>query len=143
VAYSPDGKTALSASWDSTLILWDVETGEVIHRLLGHQDIVMGVAFHPDGRLAISGSRDGTLILWDLETGEAIRRYRGHTGFLNSVAFSSDGRRALSGATDGLMIEWRIDDTLEELIDWTIANRYLYELTCSERDLFNIEPLCE
>jgi WD40 repeat protein len=143
VAYSPDGKTGLSASWDSSLILWNLENGEIIHRLQGHQDIVRAVAFHPDGRTAVSGSRDGTLILWDLETGEAIRRYRGHTDTLNSVAFSRDGQRVLSGGVDGLMIEWRIDDTLEELVSWTEANRYLRELNCSEREQFNIEPLCE
>jgi hypothetical protein len=41
------------------------------------------------------------------------------------------------------MIEWRIDDTLEELVSWTEANRHLPELTCSQRAQFNIEPLCE
>lgn len=49
----------------------------------------------------------------------------------------------LSGAHDGLMIEWRVDDTLEELVAWTEANRYLHELTCSDREQVNIEPLCE
>ncbi len=102
-----------------------------------------GVAFHPDGRIAISGSRDGTLILWDLETGEAIRRYHGHTGTLNTVAFSPDGQSVLSGAVDGLMIQWHIADTMDELTDWTEANRFLPELTCSERARYNIEPLCE
>ena len=97
----------------------------------------------PDGRTAVSGSKDGTLILWDLESGEALRRYHGHSGRLNSVDFSPDGRTVLSGADDGVMIEWCIDDTLEELTAWTQANRYLYELTCSERAQYGVEPLCE
>jgi WD40 repeat protein/serine/threonine protein kinase len=143
VAYNPDGKTALSASWDNTLILWNLETGEIVHRLLGHQDIVRAVVFHPDGRTAISGSRDNTLILWDLETGKAIRRYRGHTGQINDLSFGHDGKTVLSSSVDGSMIEWRIDDTLEELVAWTEANRHLQELTCSERAQFNIQPLCE
>ena len=143
LAYSPDGKTALSASWDNTLILWDLASGEIIHRLLGHQDNVRNVAFHPDGRTAVSGSSDNTLILWDLQTGEAIRSYHGHTGQISGLAFSPDGRKVLSGANDGMLIEWRIDDTLEELVAWTEANRYLPELTCSERVQYNIEPLCD
>jgi len=143
IAFSPDGKTALSAKWDGTLILWDLENNKINRRLLGHLDFVRAVAFHPDGKIAVSGSQDGTMILWDLETGEAIRRYRGHTGNVNSVEFSLDGKRVLSGGEDGLMIEWRIDDTLEELVSWTEANRHLPELTCSQRDQFNIEPLCE
>jgi WD40 repeat protein len=143
VAFSPDGKTALSASWDDTLILWDLESGEIIHRLLGHLDDVRAVAFHPDGRTAISGSRDSTVILWDLETGKAIRTYRGHTSLVNGVEFSQDGKTVLSSGNDGLLIEWRIDDTLEELVSWVEGNRYFPELTCSEREQFNIEPLCE
>jgi WD40 repeat protein len=144
VAYSPDGKTAITASWDSTLILWDLESGEILHRFLGHSDQVRKVAISPDGRTAISSSRDGTLILWDLETGEALRRYRGHDGMVLDVAFSPDGETILSGGLfDGQMIQWRIDDSLQELINWTQANRSLRELTCSEREQFNIEPLWE
>jgi WD40 repeat protein len=143
VAYSSDGKKALSGSWDASLILWDLESGEIIHQLLGHTDAVRAAAISPDGRRAVSGSKDGTLILWDLETGEAIRYYHAHDGSVNSVDFSPDGRTVLSGAADGVMIEWRIDDTLEELLDWTQANRYLYELTCEERARYGVEPLCE
>ena len=143
VAYSPDGKTALSGSWDTSLIRWDLESGEIIHRFLGHSDIVRGIAISHDGRTAVSGSRDSTLILWDLATGEALRRYRGHSGMVNSVAFSPDGRSVLSGAEDGLMIQWRIDDTLEELTSWTQKNRYLAEMTRSERAQYGVEPLCE
>ncbi len=143
VEYSPDGKTALTSSWDSTLILWDLESGEIIHRLRGHFDHVRQLAIHPDGKTAISGSRDGTLILWDLERGEEIRRYLGHSAQINDLAFSPDGGYALSTDSEGLMIEWRIDDTLEELVTWAEANRSLRELTCTEREQFNIEPLCE
>jgi hypothetical protein len=32
---------------------------------------------------------------------------------------------------------------MDELTDWTEANRFLPELTCSERARYNIEPLCE
>ena len=97
----------------------------------------------PDGRTAVSGSKDGTLILWDLTSGEALRRYHAHIGKVNSVDFSPDGQTVLSGADDGVMIEWRIDDTLEELTAWMQTNRYLAELTCSERARYGVEPLCE
>jgi WD40 repeat protein len=142
VVYSPDGTRALTGSWDATLILWDLETGEIIHQLLGHSDIVRAVAIHPDGRLAVSGSRDGTLIMWDLETGEAIRRIHAHNE-VNSVEFSPDGQTILSGGFDLMVVVWRVDETLEDLIAWTDANRYIPELTCAERALYNVEPLCE
>ena len=36
VRYSPDGRTIASGCADSTVQLWDVETGELIDRLIGH-----------------------------------------------------------------------------------------------------------
>jgi WD40 repeat protein len=46
VAFSPDGKTALSGSWDTTTRLWNLETGEEIIRLVGFDD-GEGVAIMP------------------------------------------------------------------------------------------------
>ena len=45
--------------------------------------------------------------------------------------------------SDCAEIEGRIDDTLEELVVWAETNRSLRGLTCTEREQFNIEPLCE
>jgi WD40 repeat protein len=66
VAFAPDGRTALSGSWDKTLKLWEVATGKELRTFRGHSDAVYSVAFLPDGRTALSGSSDGTLKLWDL-----------------------------------------------------------------------------
>jgi len=66
VAFSPDGRTALSGSDDSTLKLWDLTTGNKIRTFAGHRDRVCSLAFSPDGRTALSGSDDMTLKLWDL-----------------------------------------------------------------------------
>jgi WD40 repeat protein/DNA-binding XRE family transcriptional regulator len=114
VAFSPDGKTALSASADATLILWEVGTGSIIRRFEGHSGGVNSVAFSPDtsaargtgGKTALSGSDDGTLILWDVASGEMIRRFEGHTQGVTRVAFSPDGKTALSGSYDKSLILW-------------------------------------
>jgi membrane-associated protease RseP (regulator of RpoE activity) len=60
VAFSPDGRTALSAGGDDkTLKLWDTATGQELRTFTGHSDRVTSVAFSPDGGTALSGSRDG------------------------------------------------------------------------------------
>ena len=56
VAVSPDGRRIVSGSDDSTVAVWDLETGTQIHRLTGHQDAVSSVAVSPDGRRIVSGS---------------------------------------------------------------------------------------
>ena len=95
---------------------------------------------HTPGLTALSASDDGTLILWDVATGQPIRRYTGHNGPVRRVVFSRDGRSAISADSDEI-IEWRIE-TLEELVEWTYANRHVQPLTCLQREQYNVRPLC-
>src|SRR5262245_17775820 len=87
VALSPDGRTALSASRDNSLKLWEVATGKELHTLTGHSHVVRSVAFSPDGRTALSGSLDKTLKVWDVATGKELRTFTGHLKGVDSVAF--------------------------------------------------------
>ncbi len=141
VVFSPNGTTALSGSSDQSLILWDVATGQVIRRFTGHTGGVTTVAFSPDSTTALSGSLDHMLILWDVATGQALRHFEGHTDAVLAAAFSPDGKIALTGSVDKSLHLWRID-TLDELIAWVHANRYVAELTCDQRALYHLEPLC-
>jgi WD40 repeat protein len=144
VAFGPDEKSVLSASGDGSLTLWDVDTGEVIRRYLGHDSWVWSLEVSPDGNYLLSGANDGVIILWDFETSEELRRFKGHTAVVVGLVFSPDGETAFSVALDGALIEWRISDLpLNELIDWTYANRYVRELTCEERKKYRVEPLCK
>jgi WD40 repeat protein/tRNA A-37 threonylcarbamoyl transferase component Bud32 len=106
---SGPARAALSGSTDGSLILWDLETGAVVRRFEGHEDIVHGVALLPKGGRALSASADRSLILWDLETGEALRRLTGHTDAVWCVAVSPDGRTALSGSADKTLILWDLE----------------------------------
>ncbi len=106
VAISPDGHTAISASDDRTVILWDIETGEVLRRFEGHTDKVTSVAFMPDGSSVISGSYDTTIIQWDIQTGDIIRRFERQPNQIWSVAVSPDGQYVASGGTGSNMILW-------------------------------------
>lgn len=98
VAFSPDGRTALSGSYDETLRLWDATTGNTIRTFKGHSGSVNAVAFMPDGRTVLSASSDTTLKLWDVATGKELRTLTGHSEGVFRIALSSDGRTLLSGA---------------------------------------------
>lgn len=142
VAFSPDGKTGLSGLADGDLTLWDLELGVEIRRFTGHSGPVYAVAFSPDGKTAISGSMDQSLILWDVASGQPVRRFLGHADAIRAVAFSPDGRTVLSGSLDSSLRLWRID-SLEDLISWTEANRFIVDLPCEQRAFYRLEPLCE
>jgi guanine nucleotide-binding protein subunit beta-2-like 1 protein len=66
VCLSADGQYALTASWDKTLRLWDLNNGSSIARFKGHTHDVLSVSLSRNNRQIISGGRDGTIRLWNI-----------------------------------------------------------------------------
>ena len=98
VAFSPDGNTVVSGSFDITIKLWDVSTGVALQTWTGHTYYVTSVAFSPDGNTVVSGSSDNTIKLWNVSSGVVLQTWTGHTSNVNSVAFSPDGNTVVSGS---------------------------------------------
>jgi len=89
VVMSSDGQFALSGSWDSTLRLWDLSTGQTTRRFAGHTKDVLSVAFSADNRQIVSGSRDKTIKLWNtLGVCKYTIQEDGHTEWVSCVRFS-------------------------------------------------------
>ncbi len=89
VALTSDNR-ALSASWDGTVRVWDVATGETLGILQGHADRVHSVSITPDGR-AVSAGRDGTIRLWNLTDYQQVAVYEGHESHVNDALVTEDG----------------------------------------------------
>jgi guanine nucleotide-binding protein subunit beta-2-like 1 protein len=91
VVLSKDGQFALSASWDSTLRLWDLNESKTTRRFVQHTKDVTSVAFSADNRQIVSGSKDKTIRLWNT-LGECKITIddaaQSHTDWVSSVAFS-------------------------------------------------------
>lgn len=139
VAISPDGRSVLTASDDNTLILWDLESGQVLKRFAGHTDDVNIGLFSPDptNPFVLSASDDTTIILWDLDSAQPLRRFQGHIQPITGLNLSPDGRRMVSATVDNSLIVWRIE-TPQEVIDWVLANRYVKPFAPDECNQYQV-----
>jgi len=91
----------LTASGDSTCILWDISRRTPMQKFVGHYGDVMSVALHGNNTF-VSGSVDASVKLWDIRQNgnAAVKTFRGHDSDVNSVAFFPDGNAIGTGSDD-------------------------------------------
>lgn len=106
VAFSPDGRTAASGSWDGTARIWELKTGKELQRFeaprqtAGYTGQIGAVVYSPDGKTLAIASTTGKTALWDPKTGELVRTLSG-TGYERCLAFSPDGASLMGGSWPG------------------------------------------
>lgn len=101
VTISADGAYALSASWDRTLRLWDLESGECTQRFVGHNGDVLSCSIAKNLRQIVSASRDKTVKVWNT-IGECMQTLTGHNDWVSAVRFSpsEDSSTVISASWD-------------------------------------------
>ncbi|MBW3542787.1 MAG: WD40 repeat domain-containing protein, partial [Planctomycetes bacterium] len=118
-AFSPDGRRLAcgGGSYGSgedkafgRITIFDVETGEAVKTIDGHNSIVLNVAYSPDGKRLISGSNDRTAIVWNLETGEQFFTISGHGSGIEGVLFTPDGKFIVTSSFDSRIRLWNAAD---------------------------------
>jgi WD40 repeat protein len=108
LAVSKDGKKLLTGSHDSTVRVWEIETGKELLKFTGHGKVagIASVAFSPDGATAASGDSNGKILLWSTDTGKVVHELKGHEKDVRSLYFTPDGKTLVSGGFDGTVRKW-------------------------------------
>uniref|UniRef100_A0A4W3H4J4 WD repeat-containing protein 37 n=1 Tax=Callorhinchus milii TaxID=7868 RepID=A0A4W3H4J4_CALMI len=101
------GKQVVTASWDRTANLYDVETSELVHSLTGHDQELTHCCTHPSQRLVVTSSRDTTFRLWDFRDPSihSVNVFQGHTDTVTSAVFTV-ADNVVSGSDDRTVKVW-------------------------------------
>src|SRR5438067_1078144 len=111
LGWPPNGSTVAAASVAGPVILFDVSTGEVRHRLFGHEFGTTALAWHPDGQTLATAGQDGKVRLWDAATGRERAALDGGSAWVERLAWGPKGDYLVSAAGKKLRL-WTADGTL-------------------------------
>ena len=129
-----------TGSYDATIRIWNLETGEQTRLLRGHTQGIRSLQF--DDKILVSGSLDGTMKIWNWHTGELLNTLVCHQGGVISVHL--DGEWLASGSTDKTIkvfnLKTKESFTLKGHGDW--VNQVRIDGTAS-RTLFSASDDCK
>ncbi|KAJ7128365.1 WD40-repeat-containing domain protein, partial [Mycena epipterygia] len=95
------GRTTVSASYDCTVRVWDIMSGDCKRVLAEHTGKVYSVVLDPVREQAYSGSMDGIVQIWNLRTGECCHTLSGHTSLVGFLGLLSS--HLVSAAADATL----------------------------------------
>ena len=103
-AIAAHGDTLVSGSYDCTVRVWKISTGETVHRLQGHTQKVYSVVLDHERNRCISGSMDNLVKVWSLETGFVLYNLEGHSSLVGLLDLQQDC--LVSAAADSTLRVW-------------------------------------
>ncbi|KAG0096084.1 hypothetical protein BGZ93_005017 [Podila epicladia] len=104
VSFSHDGRFLASASADSRIIIWNVQTYEPVFTLQGHTNKVSCCAWSPDDTKILSTGLDRTVKLWDVQTETLLKSFQKHSETINCLAWLPEGDRFVSGCEKKMLL---------------------------------------
>ena len=147
LAISPDNSFIITVGDDSNVVIWDAVQNRLIERINRHNTPVSGVTINHDGTQMATIDLSNTVYLWSLPDGQLLQEmvspYLPNDNIFTrpALSFSPDGQflAVVTPYTD--VIVFRIESR-ESLIAWMLDNRFIGQITCADRDQFNLLPQC-
>ena len=105
LAISPDGKRAVSGSFDTSAIRWSLERNVAEQVMRFHDGAVNAVAYLKDGRIVTAGA-DAHIAIWTPGRQEPDKVLNGHSAPIASIAVSPDDAALASASWDLTVWLW-------------------------------------
>ncbi|OAA60057.1 WD repeat protein [Cordyceps fumosorosea ARSEF 2679] len=111
IRFSGDGRELVAGTNAHSLVVYDIESRQVLHHIEGHEDDVNAVCFADkmSPHILYSGSDDATIKVWDRRSmgdGREVGAFVGHIEGLTYIDSKGDGRYILSNGKDQSMKLW-------------------------------------
>ncbi|KAJ5138359.1 uncharacterized protein N7515_003207 [Penicillium bovifimosum] len=103
-AIAAHGDTLVSGSYDFTVKVWKISTGQTLHTLHGHTMKVYSVVLDHKRNRCISGAMDHMVKVWSLDDGSLLYNLEGHTSLVGLLALEHDF--LVSAAADSTLRIW-------------------------------------
>jgi len=92
--------------YDSTIRLWNPDTGALIREMVGHDGAVRGLEFSPIDNRLVSGGEDDLGKVWNSQTGALITNLTDHSSIITTVNWTTDGSIFATGSWDFNVSLW-------------------------------------
>lgn len=79
----------VSGGQDKVIHVWNMETGELLRELKGHESSVECLSFDGSSELLASGSADFTVRVWNVETGDCLHVFNGHRELVKCITLAT------------------------------------------------------
>ena len=94
------GRLVAAPGPGTSVVVWDVASGDAIRTLSDRDGMVSSLCFAPDGWTLAVGTVGGEIEVWDIVETKKLKSMRGHTDGVLSLAHVADGRTMVSGSLD-------------------------------------------
>lgn len=101
LAFTPDGTRLVSLNANSTLRVWEVASGSVLHEMHASNQDAWGFSLSSDGTRAATTGSENVVQLWDVNTGTQLSTLLPPGEFTGSLQFSPDGNALAMGYGNG------------------------------------------
>lgn len=110
IKYHPNGCTIGTASYDRSVLLWDIRGNNDINpctrKFADSVDVPRVIAFTRNGRILITGDEAGKISTWDIGEDRKIGTVNAHNGEVRDLAVSIEGTLLASTGANGEVLLW-------------------------------------